>query len=92
LTRDKENNIREILDAASEQTDYSRMDFLKSQFISSYNPAKSLPIASGQHGFISVVDSDLYPVKTDELHKIFIPALTYPLPATALSTLNILTL
>jgi hypothetical protein len=51
-----------------------------------------LPIASGPHGFISFIDSDLYPVKADELHKIFIPALTSPLPATALSTLNTLTL
>ena len=29
---DKRNNIREVLGAASEQTDYSRMDFLKSHF------------------------------------------------------------
>ncbi len=91
---DKKDDIREVLGAASEQTktNYSRMDFLKSHFFLSYNPAKSLPIASGPHGFISIVDSDLYPVKADELHKIFILALTFPLPATALSTLNILTL
>ncbi len=52
-----------------------------------------MPIASGPHGFISFVDSNLYPVEADELRKIFIPALTSPLPAaTALSTLNTLTL
>jgi hypothetical protein len=51
-----------------------------------------LPIASGPHGFITFVDSDLYPVKADKLRKIFIPALTSPLLATALSTLNTLTL
>jgi hypothetical protein len=67
------------------------MDFLKSHFFPSYDPAKSLSIAYGPHGFISFVDSDLYPVKADELCKIFIPALTSPLPATALSTLNTLT-
>jgi hypothetical protein len=50
-----------------------------------------LPIASRPHGFISIVDSDLYPVKADELGKNFIPALTSPLPATAISTLNTLT-
>jgi hypothetical protein len=86
------NNICEVLGAASEQTNYSRTDFHKSHLFPSYDPAKSLPIASGPHGFISFVDSDLYPVKADELHKIFIPALTSPLPATALSTLNILAL
>jgi hypothetical protein len=69
------------------------MDFLKSHFFPSYDPAKSLPIASRPHGFISIVDSDLsYPVEADELRKIFIPALTSPLPATALSTLNTLSL
>jgi hypothetical protein len=51
-----------------------------------------LPIASGPHGFISFVDSDIYPAKADELRKIFIPDLTSPLPATALTTLNTLTL
>jgi hypothetical protein len=89
---DKRNDILEVLGAASEQTNYSRTDFLNSHFFPSYNPAKSLPIASEPHGFISIVDSDLYPVKMDELHKIFIPALTSPLPATELSFLNTLTL
>ncbi len=67
----KKDNIREVLGAASEQTDYSRTDFLKSHFFPSYNPVKSLPIASGPHGFISIVDLDLYPVEADELQKIF---------------------
>jgi hypothetical protein len=43
---DKRNNIREVLCAASEQTDYSRTNFLKSHFFLSYDPAESLPIAS----------------------------------------------
>jgi hypothetical protein len=65
----KKDNICEVLGAASEQTNYSRTDFLKSHFFLSYNPAKSLPIASGPHSFISIVDSDLYPVEADELQK-----------------------
>ncbi len=89
---DKRNDILEVLGAASEQTNYSRANFIKSHFFTSYDPSKSLPIASGPHGIITFVDSDLYPVKADELPKIFIPALTPPLPATALSTLNTLTL
>jgi hypothetical protein len=53
-----------------------------------------LPIASGPHGFISFVDSDLYPVEADELRKIFIPALTSPFPATTAHSplMNTLTL
>jgi hypothetical protein len=90
---DKKGDICEVLGTASEQTDYSRMDFLKSIFFLSYDPAKSMPIASGPHGSISIVGSDLvYPVEMNELQKNFIPALTSPLPATALSTLNTLTL
>ncbi len=88
---DKKDNIHEVLGAASELTDYSRMDFLKSHFFSSYDSAKSLPVASRPHGFITFVDSDLYPVEADKLRKIFIPALTSPLPSTAHSTLNTLT-
>jgi hypothetical protein len=68
------------------------MDFLKSHFFPSYDPAKSLAVASGPHGFISFVDSDLYPVEADELRKVFILALTSLLPATVLSTMNTLTL
>ncbi len=89
---DKRNNILEVLGAASEQTNYSRADFIESHLFTSYNPPKSLPIASGPHGIISFIDSDLYPVEADKLRKIFIPVLTSPLPATALSTLNTLTL
>ncbi len=89
---DKKDDIREVLGAASEPTNYSRIDFLKSHFFSSYDSAKSLPIPSGPHGFITFVDSDLYPVEADELRKIFIPALTSPLRATVLSALNTLTL
>jgi hypothetical protein len=88
----KKDDICEVLGAASEQTNYSTMDFLKSHFFLSYNPAKSLPIASGPHGFISIINSDLYPVEVDKLQKKLIPALISPLPATALSTLNTLTL
>jgi hypothetical protein len=78
---DKKDNIHEVLGTASEQTDYSRTDFLKYHFFPSYDSAKSLPITSGPHGFITFADSDLYPVKADKLRKIFIPALTSPLPA-----------
>jgi hypothetical protein len=38
---DKRNNIHEVLGAASEQTNYSRTDFLKSHYFPSYDPAKS---------------------------------------------------
>jgi hypothetical protein len=88
----KKNNIFKVLGAASEQTNYARAYFIKSYFFTSYNPSKSLPIASGPHDIITFVNSDLYRVKADELRKIFIPALTSPLPATALSTLNSLPL
>jgi hypothetical protein len=83
---DKRNDIHEVLGAASEQTDYSRMDFLKSHFFPSYDPAESLPIPSKPHGFISIVDSDLYPVEADELHKIFHPG--FDLSLTSHSALN----
>jgi hypothetical protein len=89
---DKKDNICEVLGTASELNNYSRTDFLKSHSFSSYDSAKSLPISSRPHGFITFVDSDLYPVEADELRKIFIPVLTSPLPATAHSTLNTLTL
>jgi hypothetical protein len=42
----KKDVIREVLGAASELTSYSRTDFLKSHFFSSYDSAKSVPIAS----------------------------------------------
>jgi hypothetical protein len=88
----KKDNVHEVLGAASELANYSRIDFLKSHFFLSYNSTKSLPIISGYHGFITFVYSDLYAVKADKLRKIFIPALTSPLPATAQVTLNTLTL
>jgi hypothetical protein len=55
----KRNNILEVLGAASEQSNYSRADFIKSHFFTSYDPSESLPIASGPHGVISFVNSDL---------------------------------
>jgi hypothetical protein len=58
----------------------------------SYDSTKSLPIISGPHGFIIFVDLDHYAAKADKIHKIFIPALTSLLPATAQATLNTLTL
>jgi hypothetical protein len=88
----KRNDIHEVLGAASEKTNYSKLNVLKTHFFPSYDPAESLPIPSGPHGFISIVDSDLYPVEAVELRKMFISALSSPLSATALSTLNTLTL
>ncbi len=89
---DKKDDICEVLGVASELTNYSRTDFLKSHFFLSYNSTKSLPIVSRPHSFITFFDSDLYQVKADKLRKIFIPALTSPLQATAQTTLNTLTL
>ncbi len=82
----KRNDILEVLGAASEQTDYSRTDFLSSHFFPSYDPAKSLPIASGPHSFISFVDSDLYPVEADKLRKKIHPG--FDLSFTSNSALN----
>jgi hypothetical protein len=53
---DKKDNICEVLGAASELTNYSRTDLLKSHFFLSYNSTTSLPIVSGSHGFITFVD------------------------------------
>ncbi len=64
---DKRNNILEVLGAASEQTNYSRMDFLKSHFFV-LGPSQILSYCIRTTGLISFVDSDLYPVKADELH------------------------
>jgi hypothetical protein len=63
----RKDYIHEVLGAATENTGYSKMDFIKSHFFPYYDPSKSLPIASGPHGLISIVDSNLYPVKADEL-------------------------
>jgi hypothetical protein len=64
----KKDDIHEVLGTASELTGYSRTDFLKSHFFSSYDSAKSFPIASRPHCFITFVDSDLCPVEEDKLH------------------------
>jgi hypothetical protein len=63
----KKEDIREVLGAAAKNTSYSKTDFVKSHFFPNYNPSKSLPIASGPYSLISIVDSDLFPVKADEL-------------------------
>jgi hypothetical protein len=65
----KKDAIREGLGAAFENTIYSKTDFIKSHFFSYYDPSKSLPIASGPHGLISIVDSDFFPVEADKLQK-----------------------
>jgi hypothetical protein len=63
----KKEDIHEVLGAAAKNTSYSKTDFIKSHFFPYYEPSKSLPIASGPYGLISIVDSDLFPVKADEL-------------------------
>jgi hypothetical protein len=64
---EKKEDICEVLGAAAKNTSYSKTDFIKSHFFPYYNPSKSLPIASGPYSLISIVDSDLFPVKADEL-------------------------
>jgi hypothetical protein len=71
---EKKEDIREVLGAAAENTSYSKTDFIKSHFLPYYDQSKSLPIASGPYGLISIVDSDLFPVKADKLRFFFIPA------------------
>ncbi len=88
----KREDIHEVLGAAAKNTSYSKTDFIKSHFFPYYDPSKSLPIASGPYGLIFIVDSDLFPVKADELQNFFIPAQTTSPPAAALSNLNTLTL
>jgi hypothetical protein len=70
---EKKEDIREVLCAVAKNTSYSRTDFIKSHFFPYYDPSKSLPIASGPYSLISIVDSDLFPVETDEL-QIFFPS------------------
>ncbi len=60
---EKKEDIHEVLGAAAENTSYSKTDFIKSHFFPYYDPSKSLPIASGPFGLISIVDSDLFPVR-----------------------------
>ncbi len=88
----KKQDIREVLDTAAKNTSYSKTDFIKSHFFLLYDPSKSLPIASGPCGLISIVNSDLFPVETDELHNFFVPAQITSPPAAALSNLSTLTL
>jgi hypothetical protein len=59
----KKEDIREVLGAAAENTSYSKTEFIKSHFFPYYGPSKSLPIASGPCSLISIIDSDLFPVK-----------------------------
>ncbi len=89
---EKKEDIHEVLGAAAENTSYSKTDFIKSHFFPNSDPAKSLPIASGPYGLISIVDSDLFPVKADELRILFLPAQITSPPAAVLSNLNTLTL
>ncbi len=74
----KKEDIREVLGAAAENTSYSKTDFIKSHFLPYYDPSKSLTIASGPYGLISIVDSDLFPVEADELQ--FFLSQLRPLP------------
>jgi hypothetical protein len=62
----KEQDIREVLDTASEQTSYSKADFIKSHFFPLYDSSKALPIVTGPYGLISIVHSDLFPVEASE--------------------------
>jgi hypothetical protein len=65
----KKDNICEVRGTASEQTNYSRTDFLKSLFSHLKTQPNPLPIAFRPHGFISILESDLYPVEADKLQK-----------------------
>jgi hypothetical protein len=76
----------------AEKTSYSKADFIKSHFFPLYDPSKTLPIVTGPYGFISIVDSDLFPVEADELRKLFIPAQVASPPVAALLNLSTLTL
>ncbi len=88
----KKQDIREVLDTAAEQTSYSKADFIKSHFFPLYDSFKTLPIATGPYGLISIVDSDRFPVEANELRKLFIPAQVTSPPVAALSNLSTLTL
>ncbi len=89
---EKKLDIREVLNTAAENTSYSKADFIKSHFFPLYNSSKTLPIVTGPYGLISIVDSDLFPVKANKLRKLFIPAQVASLPVAALSNLSTLTL
>jgi hypothetical protein len=89
---EKKQDIRGVLDTAAEEAGYSKADFIKSNFFPLYGSSKMLPIVTRPYGFISIVDSDLFPVETDELGKLFIPAQVASPPVAALSNLSTLTL
>ena len=63
----KKLDIRDVLDTAAKNTSCSKADFIKSHFFPLYDSSKTLPIVTGPYGLISIVDSDLFPVKADEL-------------------------
>jgi hypothetical protein len=89
---EKKQDIREVLNTAAEKTSYSKADFIKSHFFTLYYLSKTLPVVTGPYGLISIVDSDFFTVKADELHKLFIPAQVASPPVAALSNLSTLTL
>jgi hypothetical protein len=89
---EKKQDISEVLDAAADKPCYSKADFIKSHFFPLYDPSKTLPIVTGPYGLISIVNSDLFPVKADKLRKLFIPAQSAFPPVAALSNLSTLTL
>jgi hypothetical protein len=88
----KKQDISEVLNTAADKPGYSKADFIKSPFFPLYNPSKTLPIITGPYGLISIVDSGLFPVKADELHKLFIPAQSVSPPVAALLNFSTLTL
>jgi hypothetical protein len=89
---EKKQDISEVLDAVADKPGYSKADFIKSHFFPLYDPSKTLPIVTGPYGLISIIDSDLYPVKAGELRKLFIPAQSASPPVAALLNLSTLTL
>ncbi len=89
---EKKLDSREVLDTAAKNTSYSKADFIKSHFFPLFDSSKTLPIVTGPNGLISIVDSDLFPVKADKLRKLFIPAQVTSPPVAALSNLSTLTL
>jgi hypothetical protein len=88
----KKQDIHEVFNTAANKPSYSKADFIKSNFFPLYNPSKTLPNVTGPYGLISIVDSDLFPVKADKLCKLFIPAHFTTPPVAALSNLSTLTL
>ncbi len=89
---EKKQDISEVLNAVADKPSYSKADFIKSHFFPLYHPSKTFPIVTGPYGLISIVDSDLFPVKADKLPKLFIPAQSASPPVAALLNLSTLTL